>query len=1114
MADAGNVGDTAPTVRPRRKRGWSGLWLILVLKLLALGVGVASLVLTGKTIRLPVWAVAEVETRLNRAFAGTLPDGAIAVEAIEVGIDPDWVPRLRLADLRILKPGGEALLTLPDARLSFDPGAMAGGEFRARSLQVVGARIALRRAADGSLDLAFGPDAVDLTGPNLGSFADLLDAVDAALALPALSELQLIEAEALSLTLQDAVAGRTWDVGDGRLTIENRGSEVAADLRFSLLDGAAGPAQAALIFVSQKGDATARIAATVNGVAAADIASQAPPLAWLSVIDAPLSGSISTTIDSAGITALEGTLTLAAGALRPSPGAAPIMFDAAAMHLGYDPDQGRINLTNLDIQSKTLRLKASGHSYLLGADGTILTGALDGRLPASFVTQIALSDAKMDPEGLFATPVTFTDGALDLRLTLDPFSITIGQLALVDGPLRLTARGQLDAKPDGWQVALDMGLNAIAHDRLLALWPMNMVPKTRAWIGGNVARGTLSDLQASLRTAPGTEPRLSLGYDFRDAEVRFLRTLPPIIAGDGYSTVEGSTYTLVLSKGTVTPPDGGQINVAGSVFSVPDIRAKPARAEMQLATDSSLTAALSLLDQPPFRFMTKADRPVNLGQGRAVLATRLSLPLIKKVPLKDVSYTVTGSLSDVSSDVLVPGKTITAPDLSLTSDPKGLRISGAGRFGEVPFDVTYAQDFGPDAKGRAQINGVVTISPDIVAGFGLGLPPGMVSGEGRAEVDIALTKGAPARLSLVSDLKGIGLSLPEIGWTKPRDGSGRLEVAATLGRTPVVERLALTGAGLDVAGNITLRAGGGLDRARFERVQLDDWLDASVDLEGRGAGRPVAVTITGGSIDLRRIARGAGAAGATGEGAPLTMQLDRLQVTEDIALTDFRGEFSPRGGFNGSFRADINGQANIAGTVVPSANGAAVRIQSDNAGAALAAAGVFKSARGGTLDLQLTPRGPKGVFDGTATLTRLRVRDASVLTELLSAISVIGLLEQLNGDGIVFNEASGEFLITPDAVQIKRGSAIGASLGVSMKGIFEPGSKRLQLQGVVSPVYLLNGIGAVFTRRGEGLFGFNYSIDGTASDPRVRVNPLSILTPGMFREIFRGPPPQVQGSGG
>jgi hypothetical protein len=61
----------------------------------------------------------------------------------------------------------------------------------------------------------------------------------------------------------------------------------------------------------------------------------------------------------------------------------------------------------------------------------------------------------------------------------------------------------------------------------------------------------------------------------------------------------------------------------------------------------------------------------------------------------------------------------------------------------------------------------------------------------------------------------------------------------------------------------------------------------------------------------------------------------------------------------------------------------------------------------------------------------------------------------------------------------------------------------------VSPLYLINGIGSILTRPGEGLIGFNFTVTGNAAAPSVGVNPLSVFTPGMFREIFRRAPPEV-----
>jgi hypothetical protein len=81
-----------------------------------------------------------------------------------------------------------------------------------------------------------------------------------------------------------------------------------------------------------------------------------------------------------------------------------------------------------------------------------------------------------------------------------------------------------------------------------------------------------------------------------------------------------------------------------------------------------------------------------------------------------------------------------------------------------------------------------------------------------------------------------------------------------------------------------------------------------------------------------------------------------------------------------------------------------------------------------------------------------------------------------------------------------------------LDGTYTLATKAMDFQGVLSPFYLLNGVGAILTRKGEGLIGFNYTLGGTSDAVRVGVNPLSALTPGMFREIFRRPPPDLSTS--
>jgi hypothetical protein len=1094
-----------PPPRKPRRRGRISLTVILTLVALALGFGYLTMAYTGKTIRFPTWGVAEIEARLNEGLKqARLPNGAaVSLGGVELAVDADFVPRFRIEDIRLIGDSGRSLLTLPEATVAFDPKALLSGRVRPSEVRLAGARLSVRRDAGGRIDLQF-EGSVAGAGPK--SFSEVLAVVEAAFATPALESLALIEAEGLTLTLTDERAGRTWQVGDGRLAILNGETSITAELGLTLLDRDV-PARAVLTLVSDKGAETALLRARVDTIAARDLAAMAPPLAFLGFVDAPISGALEARLATdgsfAGFTAKLG---LDAGSLAPGQGARPIGFDRAALSLAYDPATARIRLEELTVESPSLRLAARGHGDLLGGNGAPVA---PGVLPASILGQIALTEVMLDPEGLFEEPVRFGQGALDLRLSLDPFRVDIGQLSLVEGDERLLLSGTAEVTEGGWQAAIDVGLNRIQTERLLKVWPVAVVPKTRTWFATNVGDGLLTDVQAALRLSPGGQPQFTLGYEFSDTEVRFVRTLPPILDGRGHATLENKTYTVALDEGHVIAPEGGRIEADGTVFQILDITQRPATAKVDLVTSASLTATLSLLDQEPFSFFSKAGQPYNLGDGRADLTATVIMPLKPKIPFEEVSFTVAGVIRNFTSPALVPGRILSAPEIEVAVNTEGLELRGKGKLDIMPVDLTYRQGFGPEQKGRARVNGTVMLSDAVLRDFGVELPAGSVKGEGPAAIDVALVKDLPPQLTLTSNLTGLALRLDALGWSKGAKTKATLDLEARLSREPVVERLTLKGPGLEARGRITTREGGGLDAAVFERVVAGDWLDASVRLTGRGKGA-IDVALTGGSLDIRRMPEGDSAGG----GGPLDVRLDRLRISDGIALTDFRGEFGSRGGFNGRFVAAVNDMALVEGIVAPAETGSAFRITSENAGAVMAAAGIFDKGRGGALDMTLFPRGPKGEYNGTATFTRLRVQGAPALAELLSAVSVVGLLEQMNGEGLAFNNGEVRFILTPKAVEITQGSAVGASLGISFAGLYLNGSGRIDLQGVISPIYLVNGVGQILTRRGEGLFGFNYRLTGTTDAPEVSVNPLSVLTPGMFRELFRQRPPNLKDAEG
>jgi hypothetical protein len=122
-----------------------------------------------------------------------------------------------------------------------------------------------------------------------------------------------------------------------------------------------------------------------------------------------------------------------------------------------------------------------------------------------------------------------------------------------------------------------------------------------------------------------------------------------------------------------------------------------------------------------------------------------------------------------------------------------------------------------------------------------------------------------------------------------------------------------------------------------------------------------------------------------------------------------------------------------------------------------------------------------------------------------------GLAETLNGDGIGFSVLEAQMSYAGDRLVIREGAMRGPSLGLTASGNYDVRADNLDIDGVVAPSPMLNlsmlgeipVIGDILvSRRGEGVVGMTYSINGRAGEPRVGVNPLSAFTPGILRRIF------------
>ncbi|MEM9498766.1 MAG: AsmA-like C-terminal region-containing protein [Pseudomonadota bacterium] len=1081
-------------------------WSFSGLVTIALIGAVGMMALLGTRISAPDWLRDRVTTELNAGLEGV----RLEVGDLSLFVQEGLAPRVGLRDVVVYGPGGDRLARLGEVQGDVPLRPILQGVVRPAEIRVSGVQLDVRRAANGRIGLSVdgGPvteasgGAAEFSGLRMG-LHDVVEAAHAVLDQPELRGLTRVAADNITLRYEDERAGHAWTADGARVLITRDGDDLRLRGDAALLGGHALVTTIEVNYEGRIGEVASQLGVTFQDMPARDIAGQSPALSWLGALEAPISGALRVSVDDAGaLGPLHATLQIGAGALHPEDGARPIEFDAARSYFTFEPQEQKIVFSEVWVASRWVTARAEGHAWLVGAE--------EG-WPSKLWVQFDLSDIVANPEGLYPRPIVLETARVDMQLDLDPFAVRLGELSLRDQGEVLHVIGDIQAARTGWTVALDATLERIAPDRLLVLWPEALARNARKWVVGNVQEAGLSNIRFALRAQPDAAPDVFLGFDFAGFATRFIRDVPLIKAARGTATLHDDRFVVFAESGHITADEGGRIDISGTAFEIPkvDVPRTPARVHLNAA--APITAALSLLDAGPFGFLTRADLPVTLADGRAAVSGLLDFRMVDKLDVRDVQFDVSGQLHNVESDTLVPGRVISAQEIDLLARHTGLELQGEARVGDVPVSAHYEMPFGPPADVDSpigRVRGDIELSERFTREFDIALPPGSLSGSGTAALEIDLAREGPAAFRLQSDLEGVALQIDALNWALPAPQTGRLDVAGALGAQPVIDVLDLEAPGLTARGAVSLRDTGALDRATFTQVRAGQWLDAPVELVGRGAGAAPEVRLLGGQIDLRRTSLLGGARSGRGESGPLTLALDRLQITDGIALTGFRASLDMRQGPSGTFTGNLNGATPISGQVIPQNGRSAFRIRSQDAGGVFASAGILKQARNGDLDISLVPGKGNGVWEGQLKAQgNIRLKDAPAMAALLNALSVVGLLEQMGGEGIHFEQVDARFQIAPDRLTLYSGSAIGASMGISMDGYYYPVSKRMDMQGVVSPLYLVNAVGGIFTRRGEGLIGFSYTIRGAASAPVVGVNPLSAFTPGMFRELFRRRPP-------
>jgi hypothetical protein len=179
-----------------------------------------------------------------------------------------------------------------------------------------------------------------------------------------------------------------------------------------------------------------------------------------------------------------------------------------------------------------------------------------------------------------------------------------------------------------------------------------------------------------------------------------------------------------------------------------------------------------------------------------------------------------------------------------------------------------------------------------------------------------------------------------------------------------------------------------------------------------------------------------------------------------------------------------------------------------NLGQLLQSFGFYEKLKGGTLFGTLVYRTPN-VASGELKLNDFELRNPPTMMKILGLLS----LEQLVAGTDTTKFANGKLPLTvsDDSFALRSAHFSGPSMDLRLDGRYLRGTGELDFNGSLAPAIPFNRLvakvpllGTLLTGSQDGLVVADFRLSGPSGDPQVSVRPLSILTPGLLKDLFRG----------
>ncbi len=826
-------------------------------------------------------------------------------------------------------------------------------------------------------------------------------------------------------------------------------------------------------------------------------------------------------------------------------GEAKLELESGQITPAWDPDNAmRIDHGNLFVRYRKEKdtVEIAPSTLAWGESKATVSGEVRPLRDASGTATawdftLKANDAVLAVEEFGLAPVRVDEWQVSGNVAPGDGRLTISRFVIRAGGASISFAGSIHDAPDSPEINIAGELSPMSMDMLKRFWPKFLAANARDWtlhrigagqlLGGkfkvNLAAGELAKIEAG-QDAP--EGAINVELDLTGLSIAYMEKLPPVLTGAAKFVIDGTAMSVDIPQGKlIVPSTGEEIALSEGRFYIADLRPDPQEGAVSFKASAATPAVLALLDEEPLGYLKAVGlKPGFLG-GIAEGGFELSMPLKEDLTFKEVKLRGMARLDQAVAPNLAGNMGIENGSLDVNVTEEGVEVKGPVQIKGIPAELSWQRVF--YAKDDRQPPITVTATLDEATREKLGFKVNhLVKGPTPVTLSIAgLGQTAPA-MSFSADLTNAKLLFAAMGWTKPAGRAANLtfEMAQQEDGSTTLQNFRMAGNDLNIAGDVVLDSQQHLKGFYFSDFSIDFLTHVEITAAVRDD-QVLDIRATGTTYNGKEFFRSLFAAGqftdeaaepADPFGVDLTADIDTVIGFYDTNARNVHVSFKKRNGRVVALeaRGDLNGKAPAAVMLEMNGGVREIRAEARDAGAAFRLIGFYPNVDGGeaSLEVNLDAGGP-GAKSGTLWTRDFAVLGDEVVNDVLAdpnSQAVLGTQRQAQRARIEFKQLRAPFSVGGGKFRLQDAYMNGPQLGATMRGTVDFRAQTVDLGGTYVPLYGLNSafrnipiLGPVLTgRQGEGLVGITFAIRGNLEDPSVLVNPVSVMTPGIFRQIF------------